>query len=133
MQLISTSRRKDKNHLVLYCESAISIRYLIRKINVSGVLKKRGWEFDFRGPKLFWQMGVDCIMSSQVQILTWLQLILHVPRMQKAHIVYMGPPYNSPWVCRVQLQTLLEKVADLRALQIWSNQALAFLTFTDLH
>ena len=90
MQLISTSRRKDKNHLVLYCESAISIRYLIRKINVSGVLKKRGWEFDFRGPKLFWQMGVDCIMSSQVQILTWLQLILHVPRMQKAHIVCMG-------------------------------------------
>ena len=45
----------------------------------------------------------------------------------------MGPPYSSPWACRVQLRTLLEKVVDLRTLQFWSNQTLAFLTFTDLH
>ena len=36
----------------------------------------------------FDERGVNCIMSSQVQILTWLQLILHVPRMQKAHAMY---------------------------------------------
>ena len=47
---------------------------------------------------------------------------MHVPRIQKAHIVSMGPPYSSLWVCRVLLWTLLEKVVDLRALQFWSNQ-----------
>ena len=26
--------------------------------------KNKGWRFDFRGPKLFWQRGVDCIMLS---------------------------------------------------------------------
>ena len=34
----------------------------------------------------------------------------------KKPMLYMGPPYSSPWVCRAQLWTLLEKVVDLRAL-----------------
>ena len=31
-----------------------------------GVFEKKvkGWRFDFRGPNLFWQRCVDCIMSS---------------------------------------------------------------------
>ena len=37
----------------------------------------------------------------------------------------MGPPVSSV--------RNLEKVGDLETLQFWSNQTLAFLTFTDLH
>jgi len=43
-----------------------------------------------------------------------------------------GASLQLSLVSRVQLRTLLEKVVDLSALQFWSNQTLAFLTFTDL-
>ena len=44
--------------LVSTCVSKNDFRKLM------GYLKERGWRLDFRGPNLFWQRGVDFIMSS---------------------------------------------------------------------
>ena len=137
----SVQKSFDKYHFViyLYCGSAaISVIQKASKNNVSqknlnGFRKRKGWRFDFRGLFLFWQKGCrlyyviskcwfDCSKSCMSQGCK-----------KPIHMVCMGPPYSSPWVCRVQLRTLLEKVVDLRALQFWSIQTLAFLTFTDLY
>ena len=87
--------------------------------------KSKGWRFDFRGPNLFWQRGLDCIMSSPNADL--IAVSLACSKDLKSPYYRMGTPRVS------SVRTLLEKVGDLRTLQFWSNQLWHFLTFTDLH
>ena len=78
----------------------------------------KGWRFDFRGPNLFWQRGVDCIMSSPNADLIAVSLVYS--KDPKSSYI----EYGAPWVSSVR--TLLEKVGRLETLQFWSIQTSIF-------
>ena len=53
--------------LSIYCKSAFSVicnqKYESKNVFLYRwvIWKRKGWRFDFRGPYLFWQRGIDCI------------------------------------------------------------------------
>ena len=81
------------------------------KENKNSFSKSKGLRLEFRGPNLFWQRRVDCIMSSPNADLIIVSLAS--PKNAKSPYCINGASLQLSWVHRVKFWNLLEKVVDL--------------------